>query len=375
MTAKLALLLSILTLSLLKAQTVSTVTDGTITDGLGIDSQGNIYGSDYGGDTVYKYHPSTGEVTVFQTGFSNPNGIGVTSEDEIFICDHTGNAIYRYDIDGNLLNTYTDFTTPAGIKELPDGEGMLVVEYGTNKIKTLDPATGNTETIVSGSLLAGPAGIAFLNDETYIGNFNNLRILRLEDTGELTLIAQLPATAAGSNFLGFLTAKGNSLFATQLGEHKIYRIDPASGEVFLFAGSEAGSDDGPLEEATFNLPNGILADEVNDRLYISDAQLKNLRIIDGITLGEADRPIAMSEVRLFPNPTQDTLMINANLPAGAYHVIVYNTLGNRVLSKKIDMLPLQNNTSIDVSQLVSGTYILELVKGTTAITKKFLIGE
>ncbi|MDC8006019.1 T9SS type A sorting domain-containing protein [Aureisphaera galaxeae] len=373
MTSKLILLISFVSISWLKAQTVSTVTEGTITDGLGIDSQGNIYGSDFGGDTVYKYNPTTGEVSVFQTGFSNPNGIGVNSDDEVFVCDHTGNTIYMYDTSGNLLDTFTGFTTPTGIKETPDMDGyMLVVEYQANRIKLLDADIGDVEVLVSGSPLNGPAGIAYIGNTPYIGNFNDRKIFRLDNYDTLVEIAQLPATAAGSNFLGFLTAKGGFLFATQLGEHKIYRIDPVSGEVVLFAGSVAGGDDGPLEDATFNLPNGILADEANDRLYISDAQPKNLRIIDGVTLGANDNRIIINELKLFPNPPQDALMLQGKLPAGAYQVFVYDTLGSRLLSQKMDVLQGQIYSEIDVSRLPSGTYVLELSKGNIAISKKFV---
>ena len=68
------------------SQTVSTVTSGNFYDSIGQDSQGNIYCSDFFGDSVFKYG-TNGAVTTFASGFTNPNGLAVNGQDEIFICD------------------------------------------------------------------------------------------------------------------------------------------------------------------------------------------------------------------------------------------------------------------------------------------------
>ena len=166
----------------IKAQTVSTITDGNFHDGLEVDAMGNLYGSDFTGDSVYKYD-TNGEVSVFKSGFSSPNGIGIDPSGDIYICDHFANTIYKYDEDGDLLDTFAGLTTPAGIKNIPGTNEMLIVEYNSSTVKILDVDTGSISTVVSGSPINGPAGIAFVGTDIFIGNFNDRKILKLEKIG------------------------------------------------------------------------------------------------------------------------------------------------------------------------------------------------
>ncbi len=257
--------------------TVATVTEGAFHDGLAQDHQGNVYGSDFTGNTVYKLDP-LGEVTVFADGFITPNGIGINKEDEIFICDHFGNKIQKYNNSGDLLESF-DATTPAGIKKIPWTNDMLFVEYNTNTINILKE-DGSIEKLYEGAPINGPAGIAFdRKGNAYIGNFNDRKIYKYKN-GELEFVAQLPAEAEGANFLGFLTYAKGHLYATQIGEHRIYKINPKNIDDFeVFAGSTLGNQDGDITEATFNFPNGILASKDQKTLYVSDAGTKNLRVI------------------------------------------------------------------------------------------------
>lgn len=257
--------------------TVETVTDGAFHDGLAIDKKGNVYGSDFVGNTVYKMTPNR-EVSVFAGGFVSPNGIGINKEGKIYICDHFGNTIYKYNNSGTRLDSVTA-VSPAGIKRIPGTNKMLFVEYNTNTINVLDEDNTITK-LYEGEPINGPAGIAFdRRGNAYIGNFNDRKIYRYKN-GALTFIAELPAEAPNANFLGFLTYGNGFLFATQIGEHKIYKINPRKENEFeVFAGSIQGNEDGDVSEATFNFPNGILADPYHKTLYVSDAGTKNLRII------------------------------------------------------------------------------------------------
>jgi len=257
--------------------TVETVVDGSFHDGLAVDRKGNLYGSDFVGNTVYKMTPSR-EVSVFVGGLVSPNGIGINKNDEVYVCDNFGNTIYKYSEEGIQLDSIPAIS-PAGIKRIPGTNDMLFVEYFTNTINRL--GADNTITkLYEGAPINGPAGIAFdRKGNAYIGNFNDRKIYKFKD-GELSFIAELPAEAAEANFLGFLTYAKGFLFATHIGEHKIYKINPKKENEFeVFAGSMLGNADGAISEATFNFPNGILASRDGKTLYVSDAGTSNLRII------------------------------------------------------------------------------------------------
>lgn len=353
----------------LNSQTVSTITEGLFHDGLALDSTGNLYGSDYAGDAVFKMDTS-GNVTTFVSGLNTPNGIGVNSIDEIYICDHESNKIIKYDTSGNEIASFSA-TTPAGIKKMPNSDDMIFVEYGTNKINLLK-TDGTITQLFEGSPINGPAGIAFDdNDVAYIANFNDRKIYQYVD-GAVTYVAQLPAGAFNNNFLGFLTYTQGFLYATQLGENRIYKINPEMIDDFeVYTGSAAGNMDGDISEATFNFPNGILASPDGNTIYITDAGTKNLRIISDVTLTVNEFIAQDFSLKLYPNPSKEVLNIKGTLPNQRdFDITVYDTLGKQVF--------LQSNTfeteifekNIDISNWKSGVYMVVITSGKFKASKK-----
>jgi hypothetical protein len=367
------------------AQTVSTVTEQPFTDALALDSQGNLYCSDWSGQTVYKYSTS-GVVTVFKNGFRNPNGIGITATDEIYICDHTDNEIFKYDINGNQTAAYLGlFTTPAGIKNIPNTSDMFGVEYGNvftatstnSKIKKL-AADGTVTTLYTGLPLNGPAGIAYINDIPYIANFNDRKIFRFEN-GTLTEIAQLPSEGpANRNFLGFMSAKDNQLIATHIGGHKIYKVDPTSGATSVYAGSSVGNTDGDISTATLDSPNGIIGDEVNDRIYISQGSLtpsnRNLRIINGAVLSTVNIDFPSVEITVYPNPNKDSLNVKlSGLKTNEIQLSVFDVSGKELFKEKFKNIEENFEEKIQTSGWGKGIYFLKIKSGKKVLTKKIVI--
>jgi len=367
--------------TLLTAQTVSTITEGNFTDALAIDSQGNLYGSDWAGNTVYKYS-NTGQVSVFESNFVNPNGIAINGSDEIYICDHTAHTIYKYDHNGNRLETYTNlFITPAGIQRIPNTNDFLVVEYGggayASRIKRL-AEDGTVTTLITGNGLNGPAGIAFVNDIAYIANFNDRKIFKFENNS-LTEIAQLPSEGAPQrNFLGFMTAIDSQLIATHIGGNKLYRIDPATGDVSVYLGSALGNVDGDVNTARLDSPNGIIADGANDRIYISQASLnagnKNLRVVNGAVLSTLTAELSV-EVHVFPNPSKDSLMIRLSgiNSADTLKLRIHDSSGREVLKKEVSQVQSEFENRISTKGWAKGIYFLTIQKDHSKLLKKIII--
>jgi len=374
---KITLLHLLLSCYLLSAQIVSTVTDGNFHDGLAIDAQGNIYGSDFTGDSVYKYD-TNGNVSVFASGFVSPNGIGINSNGEVFICDHFANLIRKYDSNGTLLMTYNSgqFSSPAGIQSIPNSSDMLVVEYNQfigRKIKRLNADNTVTE-LYAGAPLNGPAGITFIGNTAYIANFNDRKIFEFSN-GTLTEIAQLPSgTNPNTNFLGFLTSANGLLYATHIGRNAIYSIDPNTGITTQFAGSLPGSDDGDISTATFNAPNGILADINTNRIYVSDSGSKNLRIIDNAILSNGDVNANSVDIQVFPNPVKEELTIHFKLSHTEKVILKVNDMsGREILQKAIQPSTLNPFIKVPITSWQKGTYILHFVQNDKKVTKKIII--
>ncbi|MEW4923911.1 carbohydrate-binding protein [Algibacter sp. 2305UL17-15] len=70
------------------------------------------------------------------------------------------------------------------------------------------------------------------------------------------------------------------------------------------------------------------------------------------------------EISVFPNPAKNTLHIQGK---GVKSIKIYNTVGMLILNKTTD------NTTIDVSQLSNGIYILQIDNTTSKITKRIIV--
>lgn len=78
------------------------------------------------------------------------------------------------------------------------------------------------------------------------------------------------------------------------------------------------------------------------------------------TLGTAD--LDLKSVALYPNPIKDVLNISSEETIAA--ITIYNLVGQEVLSKSMNV----NEGTLDVSNLATGTYILQ---GTTSEGRTF----
>lgn len=354
------------------AQTVTTFTDGTPDDDIALDSNGNIYCSNYVGDTVFRFTP-TGDMTPFITGLNTPNGLAFNSNDELYVCDGQANTIYKYDIDGNLLNSYPTTGHPSGIIKSFTDETMIFTQYNGDNINRLED-DGNITLISNADGLNGPVGLAYNeNGVLYVGNYTDREVYRVEENGDIEYIAQLPTDGGSMPNLGFIAYAQGFLWGTTMGSDKIYKINPDGIDDYdLYAGNIQGSEDGPLADATFHTPNGITFNDSEDTMYITDFGTKNLRIISGINLATSDFD-TINALRLYPNPSQNEIHIDAPfLIDNDYSLVVTNILGEQVYSatKKSVTEPLRPR--ISVQNWNTGIYFLKIQSGSHMTTKKFI---
>ncbi len=353
------------------AQTVSTFTGGTPDDAIALDSNGNIYASNYVGDTVFKFTPS-GDVSSFVTGLVTPNGLAFNSNDELYICDGQGNTIYKYDTSGTELASYSVSSHPSGIIKSHDDETMIFTRYQGNTIARINLDETITE-ISSAPELNGPVGLA--QDENgvlYVGNYNDRTIYRILGNGDAEYVAQLPTDGGPLPNLGFIAYGQGKLWGTVLGNHKIYCINPDGIDDYtVFAGSVQGGGDGDISEATFSQPNGILLNDTGDTMYITDFGPKNLRIVSGI-LSVEESTFNASNISLSPNPAQDSLFVEGNLLQGNYGESLYNVAGQRLMEMTITTQGNRISEALNISQLRAGVYFVKISDGEVVVTKKMI---
>jgi len=70
---------------------------------------------------------------------------------------------------------------------------------------------------------------------------------------------------------------------------------------------------------------------------------------------------------IYPNPAQNNISISISTKAVVDKVIIYNSLGQEVLSKN------QLSESIDVRMLSNGMYVIEIVSGYVKLRKKLIL--
>lgn len=239
-------------------------------DGIALDSKGNIYISNFGvfsnglgsGSEVYKVTPY-GKVSVFASGLNVPGGILVDQEDNVFV-SHGGN-IDKITADG-IQTRHSNHSIFGGLAM--DNEGNIYSGgFNHNGIYKLDP-DGALEKIAENPELLGTVGLAYHEGShtLFAGNFNTGKIVKVSLEGTVSVIATLQNTE-----IGYLTEMNDFLFATAFSTRKIFRISLDGLEIEEIAGTGAASQsDGPLNQASFNQPNGIAGDAENNTLYVSD---------------------------------------------------------------------------------------------------------
>ncbi|EOD27951.1 hypothetical protein EMIHUDRAFT_44202, partial [Emiliania huxleyi CCMP1516] len=207
----------------------------------------------------------------------------------VFVADYSSHDIRRVEVATGEVTTLVDsldadeaaqFDGPAAIAISPDGSALFVADSANNKIRRVEVATGAVTTI-AGSGEDGstdgvggaaqfciPCGLAISPDggALFVADSSNDKIRRVEvATGEVT-------TVAGSGMMGSadgvgdaarfdfpigiaISQDGSALFVADYENHKIRRVEVATGAVKTIAGSGTdGSADGVGDAAEFDGP-------------------------------------------------------------------------------------------------------------------------
>ncbi len=198
---------------------------------------------------------------VAYSGASNGTG-------SLYVADCGGHAIYLVDlanlasvtvslvagqpgtsgsVDGIGLSAH--FDCPYGLA-LDDDGGLYVTDEGNDTLRYLALASTQVTTV------AGNAGSAGSDDG--------------------------PGTSARFSAPSGVAVGGGEVFIADMGNNVLREYDPGSGQVSTVAGQagQVGSADGVGPAASFNQPQGVLADDQGD-VYVTDTGNETLREVTG----------------------------------------------------------------------------------------------
>lgn len=372
------LLIAFITMGI-NAQTVTTILNSNsadVDDAMTLDSQGNLYGSTFYGGAVYKITPE-GEVSTFVSGLAWANGLAVDSEDNVFVAEYLNATINKYDTQGNLIEKLSIGSGyPSGLIKAYKSDNMIYTDVGNNSINEID-ADGNITTLYQGGPLNIPVGLAYgPGGDLYIGNYIGREIYRLPNgSNEVEYVATVPAPNNHVPYLAFITYAQGFVYGTVYGEHKIYQIDPRNvDDVEIYSGSSYGNHDGPLDEATYAYPSGIIANKSGNILYVSEFDGNgNIR---KITNGNANKTAQKGfDFVSYPNPAIDYINISTADKSinQVVSIYLYDIRTGRLALEQKDVR-IDSSYELSLNGIPQGLYELVLSNDIVYSTKTVIIG-
>ena len=366
--------LFIFTLSFcLSAQTVSTLVGSFPgNDGVSIGPDGNIYvnvwGNNgvYNGNQVYKVTPQ-GEFSLFANGLSVfPSGSIFDLNGNLLITGWASGTISRLRPDGTSI-VISGGISGAGGLEVDQANNIFISEYYNHRILKLDSLGNNPVTFASNDPINGPSGLTYIEADSllFVGNWDDGRISVVSPDGIAAHFATLPTPNVGT-----LMHYDGYIYTTSPLFNKIYKINIATSEVELFAGTGVlGNKDGPVNEATFNFPIGISTIDGNT-FYVSESFIGGgrLRLIETESVHTKEQTYEAQLLDLFPNPCSDNLQINSkSINLKKCTLQLYNSMG-----QSIRILPIvgsENEIRFNTKNLAPGIYSLRFINNAGALIK------
>jgi len=260
---------------------------------------GRLYVADFDNGKVRVVDPATGETDtiVSQPNFRRPFAMTFGADGKLYVTTDSNSTsgsqgpmtgtIWRVE-NGEAVVVAENIGRPRGIATLPDGR-LAISDYQHHVIQLVDPVSGISSVLagtwdnagmVDGSIskFSTPYGIAVLDGELVVADYDNHRIRRIGLDGMVT-------TLAGTGSAGFsdgvgasavlnkpqgVTVAAGTIYFSDLGN---YRVRSIQGDaVVTIAGTGEGGfldNDDPLQAQLFGL-EGVTASPDGSFVYVAD---------------------------------------------------------------------------------------------------------
>ena len=360
--------------------------------GVSYGADGSIYVGNFGdslnlanGNQVWKIDLD-GTTTVFATGLSGASGNSFDNQGNLLQSNIAGGFISRIDTQGNVTTVASaGIVNPVGVVS-DSSDNIYVCNCGNNTIVKIPPG-GNAGLFSSGSLFFCPNGITIdENQNLYVANFSNGNVIKITPDGTPSLLATIPG-----NNNGHLIYKNGFLFVASHGSSRIYLLT-LDGSVVPIAGSGVrGNDDGPAQQATFSLPNGIDTSPDGDTIFVNTSiplistggvQLNPslLRMITGVNslFVGADELQVISKFEIDPNPARGQATIRFSLTKPTQLSLrIYDQQGREVPIEwqQSHFGPREHTVNISLEGWRSGIHYVSLLSETGSLTRRLVVLE
>ena len=306
-------------------------------DGVAVDGSGNLYIADGLNDRIRKVDAATGIISTVAgdgtSGFSgdggqataaqlyHPIGVALDGSGNLYIADLVNQRIRKVDAATGIISTVAGGGSslgdggPATSAQLShpwdvtaDGSGnVYIADRNNHRIRKVDASTGNISTVAGtgtggysgdgGAATAAqinyPADVAVDGaGNLYIADIGNHRIRKVTaSTGNISTAAGTgtqgysgdsgPATAAQLNRPADVAVDGaGNLYIADRNNHRIRKVDAATGNISTVAGTTADVGDGGLAaSAHLRSPRGVAVDGESN-VYIADSGNHRVRKVD-----------------------------------------------------------------------------------------------
>jgi sugar lactone lactonase YvrE len=304
------------------------------------------------------------EVAALSANLASPKGLALDAAGNLFIADRTQQRIFKVNPSGRLAvaagdgsalheiicvttpcptfaySTPTSLNSPWGVAV--DGAGaLLVADSYSNRIRRVDPATGEITTVAGTGLYGfdgdgGPATqaslarpIGLLLDgagNLFIADLDNSRVRRVDAAGNITTVAGNgiqrasgdggPAVDASVYPTALALDPAGNLLIADGGNSSVRRVDAATGIITTVAGGNGdgfSGDGGPAVNAQLRWPSGISLDAAGN-LLIADTGNQRIRRVDretGVIV-----TIAGDGIARFAGDNGPAILASLNQPTG-----------------------------------------------------------
>lgn len=403
--------------------------------GVATDAAGNVYIADKNNNKIRKISSATGTISsiagagvpgwMVGPSLHFPISVYVDASDEVlftgwfsdmgFYTTPAGETYARFGC-GSQGNTgdggpacLAKTMTPNGSCEDNYGN-TYIADFGSNRIRRVDAATGIISTIVNGTGTHGYSGdggsamdartsglSAVFVDPTspgaghlYFSEANNNVIRKVDlNTGIITTVAGSGAAGYSGNWGVATDARlrnpgsifidhNKMLYFCDRGNNVVRAFNLVRKVVYTVAGNGTPgfSGDGDHSEyAQLNNPFGVWVDNENN-MYIADANNQRIR---KVTLGVFTTLPKQAQggfsgldagaIKVYPNPANGIITINVGADYANASVTVLNTIGQEVYNGSLS----SQMNQLDLTGMASGAYTLIVKSGNNKHIEKITL--